>query len=331
VLLDYVRFAESYYVKRGEPTSEVVCLRYSIRPLRQLYGDTSAKDFGPLQLKAVRQAYVDHGYCRNEVNKHVGRIVRIFKWAASEGMVPPSVHHGLQTVSGLRRGRANVRESEPVKPVPDAFVDAIRPFVPSQIWAMVELQRLSGMRPSEVCQMRTIDIDTSGRVWAYIPESHKTEHHGRERRIYLGPSAQAVLRPWLRTDTTAYLFQPREVEAERQAKRRRGRKTPRTPSERSRKRKANPKWSPRERYDTQSYSHAIAYAIRRANQVNERSGDPIPHWSPNRLRHNAATRLRKEFGLDVARAVLGHSSPAVTAIYAEVDGAKAAEAMERVG
>jgi hypothetical protein len=35
--------------------------------------------------------------------------------------------------------------------------------------------------------------------------------------------------------------------------------------------------------------------------------------------------------LDVARAVLGHSSPVVTEVYAELDGAKAAEAMERVG
>jgi integrase len=57
----------------------------------------------------------------------------------------------------------------------------------------------------------------------------------------------------------------------------------------------------------------------------------IPLWHPNQLRHNAATRLRREFGLDVARAVLGHSSPAVTEVYAELDGAKAAEAMERVG
>ena len=47
--------------------------------------------------------------------------------------------------------------------------------------------------------------------------------------------------------------------------------------------------------------------------------------------NRAATRLRKEFGLDVARAVLGHSSPVVTEVYAELDGAKAAEAMERAG
>ena len=46
---------------------------------------------------------------------------------------------------------------------------------------------------------------------------------------------------------------------------------------------------------------------------------------------SAATQLRKEFGLDVARAVLGHSSPAVTEVYAELDLSKAAEAMEKVG
>ncbi len=48
--------------------------------------------------------------------------------------------------------------------------------------------------------MRTIDFDTSGRVWSYIPESHKTEHHGRARTIHFGPRAQAILRPWLRSD-----------------------------------------------------------------------------------------------------------------------------------
>lgn len=330
--LAYLAFADSYYVKHGKPTTETACIRVSIRPLRQLYGDTPAKDFGPLQLKAVRQAMIDSGLCRNEVNKRTGRIVRLFNWAVGEGMVPPSLHHGLQAVSGLRRGRADVRESEPVKPVPDAFVDAIKPFVPAPIWAMVELQSLSGMRPQEVCSIRTIDIDRSGRVWIYTPETHKTEHHGRERKIYFGPAAQVILRPWLRPDLTAYLFSPREAMGERHAERRHARRTPLTPSQRGRRRKAKPKRSPGERYDTRSYYHAVLYGIRRANREAKRvGGDEIPHWHPNQLRHNAETRLRREFGLDVARAVLGHSSPVVTEVYAELDGAKAAEAMERVG
>lgn len=320
MLVGYVRHADSYYVKNGKPTSEPSNIRLALRPLRQLYGLTPAREFGPLRLKAVRQAMIDSGLCRNEVNRRVRLIVRAFKWAVGEEMVPPSVHHGLRAVPGLRRGRVDVRESEPVKPVPDAFVDAVRPFVSRQIWAMIQLQRLSGMRPGEVCIMRTIDVDTSGRVWVFTPESHKTEHHDRERRIYLGPAAQEILRPWFRPELNAYLFQPQEAIAEHRAERRRNRKTRVQPSQLVR-RKRNPKRVLGDHYNARRYGHAVARACDRAN---------FPHWHPNQLRHNAATRLRKEFGLDVARVILGHSSPVVTEVYAEVDRDKAISVMERV-
>jgi integrase len=167
--LVYLAFADGYYTKRGKPTTEPESIRQTISPLRQLYGHTLARDFRPHQLKAVRQAMIETGLCCIEVNKRTGRIVRLFTWAVGEAIVPPSVHHGLVAVSGFQRGRADIRESKPVKPVHDAFVDAIRPHVPPQIWAMVELMRLSGMRPQEVCLMRTIDTDRSGCVWVYTP------------------------------------------------------------------------------------------------------------------------------------------------------------------
>lgn len=336
--LAYVEFAKGYYRKNGQPTSEVRDIQLSIRPLRELFGFLPVASFGPLQLKTVRQAMIDSGLCRNVVNQRTHRLVRLFGWGVEEAMVPAQVHWGLKAVKGLKKGRHGVRESEPVKPVPEAFVDAVRPHVSRQVWAMVELQRHSGMRPGEVCIMRTIDVDTSGRVWIYTPESHKTEHHGRERRIYLGPKAQAVLRPWLRPELMAYLFSPAEAEAERHSQLRRTRRTPVQPSQKKR-RIRRPRKRPGERYNTKSYQHAILYGIRAANREAERkaqeagleSGEPIPNWHPSQLRHNAATRLRREFSLDVARCVLGHSSPVVTEVYAELDQAKAAEAMERVG
>ena len=55
------------------------------------------------------------------------------------------------------------------------------------------------------------------------------------------------------------------------------------------------------------------------------------HWHPNQLRHNAATFLRKQYGLDAARVILGHSSPVVTEVYAELDHAKAMQIMAEVG
>ena len=228
-------------------------------------------------------------------------------------MVPPSIHHSLKALAGLRRGKSNARESEPVRPVPDAYVDAIRPHVTRQIWAMVTLQRLTGMRPGEACIMRTCDVDASGRVWIYSPESHKTEHHGKSRKIHLGPLARSALREWLRPESAAFIFQPREAMAEFRAGQRRRRKTPVQPSQVYRT-KTRRQRSPGDRYHPEAYGRAIARACLRAK---------VPKWHPHQLRHKAAPMIRKEFGLDVARALMGHSSPAVTENYAELDQAKA--------
>ena len=42
-----------------------------------------------------------------------------------------------------------------------------------------------------------------------------------------------------------------------------------------------------------------------------------PRWNPNQLRHNRATEERREYGLKVARIILGHKIAVITRIYAE--------------
>ena len=79
-------------------------------------------------------------------------------------MIAPDVHHGLKAVQGLMYGRTKAREAPPVRPVPDALVDATRAHVSRQVWAMIELRRLTGARPGEGVIMRTCDVDTSGEV-----------------------------------------------------------------------------------------------------------------------------------------------------------------------
>lgn len=323
VMAAFIRYADGYYRRAdGTPTEEFAAFKRTLKPLRRLYGSTLAKDFGPLKLKALRQTLIDSGLCRKTINQRIGRIVRMFKWAVSEEHIPASVHHGLRAVAGLRKGRSKAPEHEPVKPVPDAHVDAIRSHVARQVWAMIEIQRLTGMRPGEVTIMRTGDLNVSGDVWEYVPERHKTEHHGKERRIFLGPKAQEALKPWLRENLGEYLFSPAEAMAEKSAARREARKTPLTPSQRARRRKRKPEVAPGDLYLVHSYANVIRRACKAAG---------VPHWHPNQLRHNAATLLRREFGLDVARIILGHSSPAVTEVYAERDRLKAAEVMRQIG
>jgi integrase len=338
----YLAFVDRRYTSR-EPEN----IRLALRPLQRLIGLSPARDFGSLAHEAIREEFIAAGLCRNEINKRTRRIVHLFKWSASKQLVPPAVHEALRAVEGLPRGHGDVRESEPVRPVADALVDGIRPHVSRQLWAMIELQRLTGMRPGEVCSMRTSDLVTSSRVWEYRPISHKTTHHGKDRVIFLGPQEQEVLRPWLRSELRAFLFQPREAMAERRAARRARRKTKVQPSQRDRS-TPDPKRPPRECYSTDTYRRAIWYACDKAfphptlaaipavrltaGQAAElREWRKAYRWHPHQLRHSAATRLRREFGLDVARAVLGHSSPVVTEVYAELDSAKAAEAMGKIG
>jgi len=57
----------------------------------------------------------------------------------------------------------------------------------------------------------------------------------------------------------------------------------------------------------------------------------VPAWSPNQLRHSAATRLVSLYGWDVARIILGHRSVEVTRIYAADDLKKAAAAVRDAG
>jgi integrase len=71
---------------------------------------------------------------------------------------------------------------------------------------------------------------------------------------------------------------------------------------------------------------AQAKAIEAAGEV-----QLVPRWHPHRLRHSAATRLRREVGIEAARVQLGHRSPAITETYAEIDRQKAVEAMARCG
>jgi site-specific recombinase XerD len=200
-------------------------------------------------------------------------------------------------------------------------------------------------------------------VWLYRPGSHrgpegdhKTAHHGHERTILIGPRAQEVLKPWLKTDLTAYLFSPKDAEALRNAVRRQNRKSPMTPSQAARKPKKNPKRPKSERYRVAAYRLAIYRACEPAfpppaplakredetwrewrgrltadDRAELRRWRKAHRWHPHQLRHNAATLLRKEYGIEVAKIILGHATLSATQLYAERDLQKALEIVNRIG
>ena len=259
LILAYWKFAERHYVKEGEPTSEQHCIRSALRHVRRLYDDLPAIEFGPLALKSVRRSMEESRLCRSTINEHVGRIRRLFRWAVSEELLPASVYQALATVSGLQKGRTTAREPEPILPVEDNVVDATLSHLPVVVRDMVRFQRLTGCRPGEVCRLRPCDIDRSDDVWQFRPETHKTEHHGRSRFIFIGPLAQAVLLPYLLRNSDAYCFSPTESEKKLHDEMRANRKTKVQPSQLSRS-KPRAQRKPRDRYTRNSYLKAVCRA-----------------------------------------------------------------------
>src|SRR4051812_2793443 len=142
----YWDHCQAYYRNPdGSPTSELSPMKLALRFLRRLYGDTPAADFGPLKLKALREAMVrpaeyphpatgravrHAGWCRTVANAQVNRVRRAFKWGVENELVPPAVYQALAAVPGLRAGRTEAREPEPVRPVPEATVLQVLPFMP---------------------------------------------------------------------------------------------------------------------------------------------------------------------------------------------------------
>jgi hypothetical protein len=118
LILAYVRHAESYYVKNGEPTSELRMVQDALRVVRELFGMLPVDAFGPLKLKAVREEMIRRDWTRGQINKQIGRVKRCFRWGVENELVPQEIHGALQSVAGLRKGRSDARESKPVLPVP---------------------------------------------------------------------------------------------------------------------------------------------------------------------------------------------------------------------
>jgi len=296
--------------------NEYMLFKYAVGYLVELYGDLAVNEFSPKKLKIVRSRMVSAGtLCRSTINKYVGKLRRIFTWGVGEEVVQSTVSDALKAVKDLRKGEDGTFDHLEREAVPEWVIAATLPFLPPVVAAMVVVQYLTGMRPSEVFNMRVGDIDRSrgNGLWYYSPK-HKTEEHIGEKPIPLGKPEQILIAPYLiGKKSEAAVFSPRTATQERAIEARANRKSKRTPSQRARDAQRAEQKTDKvgEFYDRVSYRNAVKYAIEKGN----RHGVKIPHWSPYLLRNSAATAIELEHGLDEAQAQLGHTTADMTKRY----------------
>ncbi len=320
LLLAFLKHAETHYRRAdGTSTDELANFKQTLRVVRETHAHVPAAEFGPLALKAVRQRMIDRGWSRKNINLHVGRVRRVFKHGVENELVDANVLAALKAVPGLQSGRTTAKETAPILPVADALVDTTLPHVSRHVAGLIRFQRLTGCRPGEACRLRKCDIDTSGAVWVYRPPQHKTAHRGKVRLVHLGPLAQQLLAEYPTADPTEYLFCPRRELAERSARRAANRTTKIQVRD---QRVKKPTIRKGVRYTTAGYGHAIRKACKKHS---------IQSWAPNQLRHTFGTNVRRDHGLDVAQALLGHDRASTTEIYAEKTNDAAATVAASIG
>lgn len=293
------------------------------------YADVPVNEFGPRRLAAVRELLVattnrqKRRNCRTYINQQVRLIIAVFRYGVSREIVRPETIVALKSLKSLKPGQTEARESDPVKPVDIEAVRLTANFLSPQIKSMVMIQAATGMRPSEVCTMRPIDIEKRpDGVWIYRPARHKTMHSGKKKEVPLVGDAKRALKPFLSRADEEFFFKPAEAAEWHLQQRRENRKTPLNQGNRPGYSKASRDGTrkPRkyhDRYNKDTYRRAIERAAKQAK---------TDHWFPYQLRHTAASVIREALGIEAAQAMLGHSHRAMTEHYAKQSLDRAIEA-----
>ena len=314
-----------YAEKRFNGNSHYECYRTALEFALDLYGHLLVDEFSPMKLKTVREEIVrSKRFCRNIINRNVGRILTVLSWGVEHELVEPRTIHRLREVKPLPKGAPGTFNHKKRRNVPVNAIRRTLPYLPPILRAMVVIQWLTGCRPSEIFNMRVGEIDQNPEnapgLWYYKPTHHKMERYdddGDEKVIPLGRPEQQLLAPYLKgKKPPAAVFSPQIAMEERHAEKKAKGKTKPTPSRlaRDEARTANPK-EYKEFYDKNSYYQAIKYAIEKANRHLQNGEKPIPAWYPYNLRHSAGTEVSRTEGKEKAQHLLVHASSQQTDTY----------------
>lgn len=196
----YLADRANYYDSGDGPTRDLQNIRSGLKPFVQVLGEQLLADLNAPALADLRDAWVHEGkVIRSTINRRLQYIIRMVKWCIERGHSTPEQLIGLNAVEKLRKGRYRVKDGEPVRPVSEEAVKAVTPHLPPQMQAWVELLQLTGMRPGEarIMQLRDLERITANNKpgFRYTPCKHKTEHHGKRRRVFLvGRAYQITIR-----------------------------------------------------------------------------------------------------------------------------------------
>lgn len=310
-------FAEEYKARPQKSLSDYYAFVDIGLRLGKLFPDKFANDFRIRDLEMFRDSLQKAGferkgehreYTRTYLNKAVNRVKTIFTWGVTKEMVSAEACSRLKFLPPLRRGRTTAPEPRQRHLIEDSDYEAVCKVLPAYYRDIVAILWLTGMRPSELANMRIGDIDKSEKSWKYRPLQHKTAYRGNHRIVVFGKRAQAILKQHI-ADRQAdeYVFTPGRAMISKWEERRKDRKTPLQPSQAKRD-KQKTAAEKTKRFNAKISPDIISKIVARSCKKAIKAGKIKQAWTPYELRHTAITKVRTKFGAEAAQHFAGHSN-----------------------
>jgi len=236
----------------------------------------SVKTFGKYQFLQFRNELIRRDYARSYCNKLISKVKAVFKWGATYDFCSSEVYQNLRLIELVKYGEA--REDIPRKDVEDKVILQTLEYLPPTVRDMVIFQRVTGMRPSEVCRMKVSDIHqidhNEKSYWVCELKEHKTARFGKQRVIPLNDRAMEIIMPYITERTLeSFVF---VTECKHSC------------------------WT------VDHWDRVIAETIQE---------NALPKWTLYQLRHTKGTELVIKEGVEVAAAVLGNSVVVMSKVY----------------
>ncbi|MEO1697821.1 MAG: site-specific integrase [Planctomycetota bacterium] len=290
--------------RRGESDSEQTHYRIALGQAVESFGRSPAATFGRAELRAVAVEMArSKRWGRRTLNAYLQRIRRAMREAAHQGLVPIAVSAQLADPKGINLSAREARSFDlpaprDVRPVSAAVIDATCEELSESLAALVRLQRLTGARCGELVQLTPGLIERNPELPPGAPAGVWTFQPPEHKTSDRGQSRTIYLGP-----EAQRVVAPMLIRAS-------GQNDPlfKTPAGTA--------------YSTHSVTQAIKRACARAG---------VERWTAHRLRHTAATEIRRRYGIEGSRVMLEHSDAATTSIYAERDRAAAFKIASEVG
>ena len=316
-------FMEDFRARPSKSLSDLNTYIFLGKRICSLFPDYAADDFRIRDLETLRDSFQKEGYrrggkkheyTRTYLNKLMNRAKSIFSWGVSKEMVSAETYARLKFLVPLRRGQTSAPEPEKKHTVSDTDFNAVLKFLTPTYRDIATILRYTGMRPSELANMRVCDIEKAKELWIYRPTEHKTAYRGNTRSIVIGEKAQKALKRHLKNrGEEEYVFTPARIMEEYWTKKRSHRKSKVTPSQigrgNQRKEKRTAKLSGK------LNTCLIGKAVKRACQLALDAKKIKTPWTPYELRHTAITEARIHFGAEAAQHFAGHSTIHTQEVY----------------